>query len=128
MVRHFASYEDLPFGMSDDTDGSGGTAHSGTSGGTGVTPPKTFLDGIMASILTPGASPGLVSAVNGALILLIILAVYGYFGAKVLDGHMMILAILAVGLLGAFNWCVTCLPSKALLPASTLLFHAGLLF
>ena len=31
----------------------------------------TFLDGVLESIVTPGAGPGLVAAVNGSLLLMV---------------------------------------------------------
>jgi hypothetical protein len=65
----------------------------------------TLIDSIWLSIVTPGAGPGLVLAVNAALgALLLALA---YFAATGLgDAHVAALAALAVGLLASFNWFV----------------------
>ena len=68
-------------------------------------PPPTFLDAVWDSIITPGASPGLVATINGAL--LVLLVVCFYFGASgVVPTHLAVLAALAAGLLVSFNWCV----------------------
>ena len=68
-------------------------------------PPPTFLDAVWDSSITPGASPGLVATIHGAL--LVLLVVCFYFGASgVVPTHLAVLAALAAGLLVSFNWCV----------------------
>lgn len=76
----------------------------------GLPPPAapTFLDSILESIITPGAGSGLVLSVNISLITL--LAVLLYFAVSGLaDAHIATLAVLAVGLLCAFNWFIVAL-------------------
>lgn len=71
-------------------------------------PAPTMLDSILESIITPGAGSGLVLSVNVSLVVL--LAVLLYFALSGLaDAHIMTLAVLAVGLLGAFNWFIIAL-------------------
>jgi hypothetical protein len=68
----------------------------------------TFLDSILESIITPGAGSGLVLSVNISLAAL--LAVLLYFAVSGLaDAHIATLAVLAVGLLCAFNWFIVAL-------------------
>lgn len=68
-----------------------------------ASPSPTLLDAIWESIVTPGAGPGLIATINGAL--LVLLAVCAYFAASgVVPTHLAVLAALAVGLLVSFNW------------------------
>ena len=72
-------------------------------------PPATLLDGVLQSIATPGAGPGLVAAVNGALLLM--LAATGWIAWRLDDAFarrellplLGVGAALALGLLVAFN-------------------------
>ena len=74
--------------------------------GTSVNPQRTFLDDVLESIMTPGASPGLVAAINGSLLLLVlILVVLIVTGAA--DIHTGVMLFLAVGLLGSVNFFIS---------------------
>lgn len=70
-----------------------------------VQPQRTLLDSILDSIMTPGASSGLIATINGALLLLlltlIVLAV-----TQGPDVHTLMLMFLAVGLLGSLNYYI----------------------
>ena len=73
--------------------------------------PVTFLDSILSSILTPGAGAGLISTINGVVILLIVsLIVFSLMGVtpsgKYFDIHMIILMFFAVGLLASLNYFI----------------------
>ena len=74
---------------------------------TQTNPQPTLLDAIWDSIITPGASKGLIAATNAALIgVMIFVAIFslmGYF-----DYHMVILFVLSVCLIITFNWYVLC--------------------
>jgi hypothetical protein len=83
------------------------SAPEGAGGaGLAVTPPKTFLDSVIDSIITPGASSGLVATINGALLLLLAtLAAWAVaYGA---DVHTAVLAFFSVGLLGSLNYYIS---------------------
>ena len=77
-------------------------------------PPSTLLEGVLASIVTPGASAGLVASVNGALLLLAgLCAVALLTGAlsapadgESMQGHLAVLLVLAACLLAAFNYFI----------------------
>lgn len=71
--------------------------------GPAVAPARGFLDEVIDSVFTPGAGPGLAATVNGSLVLLIgvLIAFSVYTGG---DLHAGIMAALALGLLGSFNW------------------------
>lgn len=70
-----------------------------------VQPQRTLLDAILESIMTPGASSGLIATINGALLLLlltlIVLAV-----TQGPDVHTLVLMFFAVGLLGSLNYYI----------------------
>jgi ER protein Pkr1 len=80
--------------------GAGGSA----TGSIVVSPPKTFIDNVIDSILTPGASSGLVATINAALIGLLFVLVWWAFMEGTVTIHTGLLAFFAVGLLGSFNW------------------------
>jgi len=65
----------------------------------------TLLDSVWASIATPGAGPGLVAAVNGAIAALLAALAYLYVGGFG-SAHVAVLAALAVGLAASFNWFI----------------------
>ena len=71
-----------------------------------ITPPATFLDTVLQSILTPGTGPGLVAAINGALLVLLAL-LGGMAAAGEGDGHTAVMAALALGLLASVNWFIS---------------------
>lgn len=79
----------------------------GDAGGSplAVQPQRTLLDSILESIMTPGASSGLIATINGALLLLlltlIVLAV-----TQGPDVHTLVLMFFAVGLLGSLNYYI----------------------
>ena len=70
-----------------------------------VAPPRTLLDDVLASVLTPGVGPGLVATINGALLVLVAVLL-GLLGAGAADVHTAVLLTLALGLLGAVNFHV----------------------
>jgi hypothetical protein len=69
----------------------------------------TFLDGVLQSIATPGAGPGLVAAVNGSLLLMVAATAWiawrldDAFARRELLPLLGVGAALALGLLAAFN-------------------------
>ena len=69
----------------------------------------TFLDGVLESIVTPGAGPGLVAAVNGSLLLMVAATAWiawrldDAFARRELLPLLGVGAALALGLLAAFN-------------------------
>lgn len=66
-------------------------------------PPRTWFDDVWDSIVTPGAGPGLVAALN-ASILALLLVVGGYTLSVGADTHLLVMAALATGLLLSANW------------------------
>ena len=68
-------------------------------------PAPTLIDSIWLSVVTPGAGPGLVLAVNGALCALLLALLY-FAAAGLGDAHVAALAAVALGLLASFNWFV----------------------
>ena len=87
-------------------------------------PPPTLLDSVLASILEPGAGPGLVATVNAALLaLLALLAVVALASpapaAAALAPHLAALALLDLGLLASFNYFIANVgaPAAAGVPA-----------
>jgi len=88
-------------------------AHEHHGDGLAITPPKTFIDNVIDSIVTPGASSGLVATINGALILLLLtLAAMGINGSA--DMHALVLGFLALGLLGSLNYYISLVRSAEL--------------
>jgi len=80
--------------------------HEHHGDGLTISPPKTFIDNVIDSIVTPGASSGLVATINGALILLLLtLAAMGINGSA--DMHALVLGFLALGLLGSLNYYIS---------------------
>jgi ER protein Pkr1 len=73
--------------------------------------PATLLDSILSSILTPGASAGLISSINAILLLLIAtLVTFSLMGVtpsgKYFDIHMILLMVFALGLLVSLNYFI----------------------
>lgn len=70
-----------------------------------VQPPRTLLDDILQSVLTPGAGPGLIATINGSLIVLVLVLI-----AMIICGigelHAAILLVFAIGLLASFNYFI----------------------
>ena len=87
--------------------------------------PPTLLDGVLQSIVTPGAGPGLVAAVNGSL--LVMVAATAWIAWTLDDGFarrellplLGVGAALAVGLLVAFNAFVALGGADAPAPATS---------
>jgi hypothetical protein len=78
---------------------------SSPAGAALVPPPKTVLDDILQSILTPGAGPGLVATINGSLlVLIVVLLCMLLFGFG--EWHAVVLLFLATGLLASFNYFI----------------------
>lgn len=78
--------------------------------GTALAPQRTFFDDVLDSIVTPGASSGLVAAINASLLALVLtLVVLVATGAA--DVHTGVLLFLALGLLGSVNFFVSALRS-----------------
>ena len=65
----------------------------------------TLLDAVWESIVTPGAGPGLVAAVNISLATLLAALAYLWLGGLG-SGHLAVLAALALGLAASFNWFI----------------------
>lgn len=80
-----------------------GSAEGGEcTAGSAIAPPRTFVDAIIASILTPGASSGLIATINVSLLLLLVV-LFVLFLTGSADIHALVLGVLAVGLLLSFN-------------------------
>ena len=64
------------------------------------------MDGILSSILTPGTGPGLLSTLNGILLLLLaLLATLALLGEG--DVHTAVMAAIVLGLLASVNWFIS---------------------
>lgn len=85
--------------------GAGGAADAVAA--SAITPQATLLDGIIASITTPGASPALISTINAAILLLLAVVVWYSVTAGALDLHLTVMAALALGLLLSLNWFIS---------------------
>lgn len=75
-------------------------------GGSSVAVQRTFLDDVIDSIMTPGASPGLVAAINGSLLLLVVTLI-GLIATGTADVHTGVMLFLALGLLASVNWFIS---------------------
>ena len=74
-------------------------------GGAALDPSRTFIDAVLESILTPGASSGLVATINAALIALLFL-LFGIIVVRGPDVHMIVLSVLGSGLLFSLNYYI----------------------
>lgn len=74
-------------------------------GGTAITPSRTVMDDVIDSIMTPGAGPGLVATINGALLLLVGILVFMIVKGTA-DIHTGVMLFLAMGLLASVNFFV----------------------
>lgn len=70
---------------------------------TAVEPSKTVLDSIWDSVVTPGASSGLIATINAALIVQMLI-----FGYLLISGwysiHIIVMIVLSFVMLILFNW------------------------
>jgi putative heme iron utilization protein len=70
---------------------------------TALQPSATVLDSIWESIITPGASTGLIATVNAVLLLQLMI-----FGSLLVTGwyniHIVVMMVLSAIMLGLFNW------------------------
>jgi energy-converting hydrogenase Eha subunit E len=72
------------------------------SNATSLVPQRTLLDNVWDSIVTPGASEGLVITVNASIAaLLLSLGYFSYHGLY--SSHLAVMAFLAIGLCLTFN-------------------------
>ena len=87
-------------------------ASTKAASGSALTPPPTLLDSVLQSILTPGAGPGLVATINGALVALLVTLV-GLAATGNADVHIVVMGCLALGLLASINLLVSQLRTAA---------------
>jgi len=113
-------FEHSPRDIASSADGSAAVARAFAL----APPPPTLLDGVLQSIVTPGAGPGLVAAVNGSLLLMVAATAWiawtldDGFARRELLPLLGVGAALAVGLLVAFNAFVALGGADAPLPAA----------